>query len=758
MKKNIYSLIVGIASLVLMTVAVSCSREPVLDTTEKGDPLMISPALVDLKSNVFTSRADDTPNDAQFNENKVNRLDVFFFKTSDYSFVKAYHITTEGGMVSYGGKEGYLLTHDWLKDGFAKNTAYTVLVIANSTNETITSATDDSGITLAGLKALYVEDADIYKRQGSEDNETYTTSKAFLMNAQVDWSITTSGTQLVNDNTISLERAAVKFIADISLSDGFAERLATDHKKYGQPSWKYVNFNSRAAEVPGGTVPTDKLVTRGSGKYLAVVPGEQTGHYTIVTYAYPQSWTRETIPSEAPSILLSFPEIDEDDDPENPAKASYHYYYIPLCQTPNTGTATTVRNNLYKVKAIISSHGSSEAITASSLDVNYEVMPWGATSSAEVEAEALDYLVATPTKISLKGEQANSATIKYYASGNVIIKEGSIRAYFIDKTGAEVEVTNDFSVGTPSNGTVQISSTMPSNGTFRTLEFTLQLENRDLEQIIQIRHYPTDFITSLVGSYSTYDLDSWAKPGISGYNNSVLDGTFQFKNITIPRSGSNLSNTQKWSIEPGFMPKYYTTTDDPQYSMNNITAIYLLNPNGQTSRHLGNGTTYVDYRNNRMYVLQLTSASDSYIIGYPRLSSATQTISGETITYHSSNDNVISPAFMLCSHLGNTNGKTSSFINAALHCALYKEVTVDGVEYTGWRLPTKQEINYMLEKQGTTNQPSDIIVRILPSKYYWTLDGSRAQNPSTTDSSDNTYTRCVRDLTPEELAAINQFE
>lgn len=88
-----------------------------------------------------------------------------------------------------------------------------------------------------------------------------------------------------------------------------------------------------------------------------------------------------------------------------------------------------------------------------------------------------------------------------------------------------------------------------------------------------------------------------------------------------------------------------------------------------------------------------------------------------------------------------------------MHCALYKEVS-NGKEWTGWRLPTKQEISYMIETQQNN---TGVMIEVLPGHYYWSLDGGKVENPSYTGGN-ATFTRCVRDMTKEELDLINEFE
>lgn len=169
--------------------------------------------------------------------------------------------------------------------------------------------------------------------------------------------------------------------------------------------------------------------------------------------------------------------------------------------------------------------------------------------------------------------------------------------------------------------------------------------------------------------------------------------------------------------------------------------------------------------NNHMYVIQISSTSDTYVLGRPYVNTTT----------HQSNDNVVSPAFIIASQLGavtpflGDNGAA----NAAEHCSRYMEVAEDGTRYTGWRLPTEAEIkiitNYQYGNIGGVTVPIDyrVLIPVLTGYYYWDLAGNpqRAWQPqgNETDNSytglrDQSYLRCVRDLSAEEVDRLNGFD
>ncbi len=149
-------------------------------------------------------------------------------------------------------------------------------------------------------------------------------------------------------------------------------------------------------------------------------------------------------------------------------------------------------------------------------------------------------------------------------------------------------------------------------------------------------------------------------------------------------------------------------------------------------------TTSSSVSNNRMYVIQITSASDQYVLGSPKLDQ-----------YFESEDVVVYPALMMASQLGAISGGSFSGTHeAADHCAHYLEVDVNGKKFVGWRLPTAAELNVIYTYQNE-KKASDVIVEVLAGTAYRNLAGKTTNNPYA--SANGTGVRCVRELTEDDL-------
>lgn len=162
------------------------------------------------------------------------------------------------------------------------------------------------------------------------------------------------------------------------------------------------------------------------------------------------------------------------------------------------------------------------------------------------------------------------------------------------------------------------------------------------------------------------------------------------------------------------------------------------------------------YSNNHMYVVQISSTSDKYVLGRPVVDETT----------HQSLDDVVSPAFMIGSQLGVVSNGAYNAQTGATHCATYMEVAEDRTRYTGWRLPTEKEIGVIVAYQGKNSTYVEIdgqriegddraMEPVLKGARYFNLSGGTTST-GYIGGSNGTYLRCVRDLTPQEIAKLNQ--
>ena len=149
-----------------------------------------------------------------------------------------------------------------------------------------------------------------------------------------------------------------------------------------------------------------------------------------------------------------------------------------------------------------------------------------------------------------------------------------------------------------------------------------------------------------------------------------------------------------------------------------------------------------------MYIIQVSSTKNStYNVAHP--------IAGAN---GYSNDNVVSPAFMIASQLGAIYTTYLAKEDAPEHCKTYREVGFNGKKYDNWRLPTAAEIKFIADFQKesfktNSNASKKPIKTVLTGQYYYTMDGDYIDTGM--DNSDIAI-RCVRDLTPEEVDELDK--
>lgn len=219
-----------------------------------------------------------------------------------------------------------------------------------------------------------------------------------------------------------------------------------------------------------------------------------------------------------------------------------------------------------------------------------------------------------------------------------------------------------------------------------------------------------------------------------------ITGTHTFR---VASQGNNTSSNAP------FRPKY----------VSGGTVYYMKANNTSTGGRVvaGDALSF----NPRMFIVQSSSTSSSYVMGRPNIESDGL-----------SDDRVFSPAFMIASQLGSTSSmptivgsptaanygttRVSSEDELkrweAKHCETYLEVGQNGVYYTGWRLPTEEEISVIIGLQTTSPDGDTSLNQVLNAGYYRALNG----NEVATGSGLTTHTvRCVRDLTQAEIDALN---
>lgn len=705
---NIYkNTTLALMALTMGLSLVGCAEDSEL-IYQGAQQLSVKPLILDNK----VSRAT-TASDAKLNEDKLYNFNIKMF--GEYNECKVDKTFTDG---LEKGKEKVIAQKNWkVEKDLQEGNTYSVKSVANATG---------SGDVQT--------DVDIWKPYDATSNS----NKMFLMSSIQDYQVTKEPTQTIE---VNLARAAAKIALTIHVDvEGYTA---------GQAKWQLKNYNAKTTIFGDYTEPElkDGEIVEAQGA---------SGEYTVTTYSYATQWTDDT---KAPAIYLQVPLTAD-------GKTEMNYYKIPVRDPKATGEDAKKlnRNTIYTIDANINNKGGSseiEYITAGK--VVYDVLPWSDGGTTDIDANT-SYLMVTPKVVYMKNvDEDMSVTYKSSSPVKILSK----KVYYIDNEGNTEEYSEGYKETI--NETVTYTTTeevwvwdiwpIKGHNEYREVEKTEKKE-------VQFFPYPTKMelqnekdgenlggkivINSPIpkNRFSKYIVltlkNAEGKEATVKYKQSPLIETQNFFGDYSSRSKSGWAYRKPngelvrnrlytYDYNGGYQAKYYKNSD--------INSFY-------------DDTSFDNLKNNRMYIIQVSSTKDSkYNIAHPNIDKST----GYT------NDEVVSPAFMIASQLGAVRSANFDQDKAKTHCETYREVKKENgkqVIYDGWRLPTKTEIQFIVDFQkesyknnkGEKKQP---IKPVLEGANYYTLNNiDVATNISGANS--GTFVRCVRDLTPREVEELDK--
>ena len=657
--------------------------------------LSVKPLILDNK----VSRAT-TASEASLNEDKLYNFNIKMF--GEYNECKV-DKTFTGGLKS--GEEKVIAQNNWKVDNdLQEGNTYSVKSVANATG---------SGDVQT--------DEDIWKPYDATSNN----NKMFLMSSEQNYPVTKEPTQTI---PVNLARAAAKIALTIHVDvEGYTA---------GQAKWQLKNYNAKTTIFGSNTESELK-----DGEMVETQGG--SGEYTVTTYSYATQWNDDT---KAPAIYLQVP-LTADGNTE------MNYYKIPVRDPKATGEDAKKlnRNTIYTIDAKINNKGgSSEIGYITTGKVVYDVLPWSDGGTTDIDANT-SYLMVTPKVVYMKNvDEDMSVTYKSSSPVKILSK----KVYYIDNEGntevysegyketiikkekvwvsgilgfgghyeyrvkeeipfypyptkMELQKEKD---GVNLGGKIAINSPIPQNRFSKYIVLTL--ENAEGKQAtVKYKQSPLIETQNFFGDYSSRSKDGWA------YRTAA---------------GQNVYNSYTYDYNGGYKAKYYENS-------------YI--------RSFYDDTSFDNLKNNRMYIIQVSSTKDSkYNIAHPNIDKST----GYT------NDEVVSPAFMIASQLGAVRSTNFNQSRAKTHCETYREVKKENgkqVKYDGWRLPTKTEIQFIVDFQqesyknnkGKTKQP---IKPVWEGANYYTLNNKTVATG--VESGNEVFVRCVRDLTPAEVDELDK--
>lgn len=698
---NIYkNTTLALMALTMGLSLVGCAEDSEL-IYQGAQQLSVKPLILDNK----VSRAT-TASDAKLNEDKLYNFNIKMF--GEYNECKVDKTFTDG---LKSGEEKVIAQNNWKVDNdLQEGNTYSVKSVANATG---------SGDVQT--------DEDIWKPYDATGNS----NKMFLMSSIDNYKVTKVPTQTI---PVNLARAAAKIALTIHVDvEGYTA---------GQAKWQLKNYNAKTTIFGSNTESELK-----DGEMVEAQGG--SGNYTVTTYSYATQWTDDT---KAPAIYLQVPLTAD-------GKTEMNYYKIPVRDPKATSEDAKKlnRNTIYTIDANINNKGGSseiEYITAGK--VVYDVLPWSDGGTTDIDANT-SYLMVTPKVVYMKNVEKDMS-VTYKSSSPVTIV--SKKVYYIDNEGNTEEYFQGY-VETVYETTIEkvwVDGHWSWHGWIDG-----HYEDKEVKKEVQFKPYPTKMelqnekdgenlggkivINSPIpkNRFSKYIVltlkNAEGKEATVKYKQSPLIETQNFFGDYSSRSksgwayrtaeGQKVKGQHTYDHSGGYLAKYYENG-----------YIYSFRYN----------RTVNNLRNNRMYIILVSSTKDSkYNIAHPNINT-----SGYT------NDDVVSPAFMIASQLGAVQSAYFDQSEAKTHCETYLEVKKENgkqVKYVGWRLPTKAEIQFIVDFQkesyknhkGETKQP---IKPVLEGANYYTLNNETVATG--VKSGDEVFVRCVRDLTPAQVEELDK--
>lgn len=714
----------------------ACDHEDIFRQTEtEGDGNSI---ILNLASGKLPlTRANVEANGAEI---AVSHLDVLIFNQDG---TKVWHERVDG---IKDGKDKITLSAQ--RSTFDENESYWVYLIANSTADV--SIFEDENFTLTSLNALKQEDKDIHMTGLASATGV---PQTFLMDgvaypkgeqepATVKMVVLNSGDK-TNDTELQtvLCRAAAKIVVNIKSGEHvqFDNGPQTYHAGYYLRNMPYSTSVIKPAmmDKDDAELMTPELNNGGYFKWTPSV-------ITVTAYAYAHVWDNASTLEKEVRLIVNIPMNYLPDNATEWKFLDNSYYQIPVSTKKELN-----RNTCYEVNVTVDAPGGSNPSKPVLLkDISYSVRDWDEERiNVGGDTDRPAYLTLNEYEMEMHNMADDNTTLEFASSSEVTATID--RVYYIDKFGQEKELTqitngsadewgenigSDYRPNwknrciikiTPDEnitGKIQVHGDVPGNNAVRYIIFTVENEE-GIKREVKVAQYPLEYITNIQGWYS-YRSDfggtTWenyrdpSQKRVSAYNYDSRNDTWSY---SATRYGNDYIFTSKVAeeIETGSnrgkssISYYYYNRWQTSLSTNEIW-------------NAGNA---------RMYHVQITASSGDYTLGQPRITNG-KTDPGED------NAELVSPSFMIASQLGAVFSISDEEM-AASHCREYVEVAQDGTVYDDWRLPTRAELEIIMEFQYKENAAMD---EVLAGPSYWSASGLVYNNKG---SGTAKTIRCIRD-------------
>ena len=724
-------------------------------------------------------------------ESALSHLDVMMYKYNEdnYTYEPFYHERVD--VTQYPDGSAYLKRK---KDDFEPFAKYKIYVVANSTHsESIFKPEGTAVISHENLMKLDQTDENIHLSGIKGGKDVY--PQYFLMDGVAymgDSEPNNPGTIVVNDDDfdnivikVKLRRATAKYVIKIYPGENveFTQKMLADYSK----GYMMRNMPIRTRVVAEGKYPNNnpaywKSSTISQSPYFEYVQEDNNKYHLRVTlYCYSHRWNSAEFFDKGTSLVFMLPIVYSDD---KGVKTEYiNNYYQLVLNKKETGQEyehIIKRNTFYELRVKLNAPGAEDFTVPEELeDIYYFTAPW-TEKELNIDGEStVAYLKVNKDKLYMYNIAEDNTSLYFSSSSPVQTEIVSNSVYYYNKYGNKVTqnttyIKNNIKVSANANntsGNININSTIPTNNTI--LYFTIKVTNQEgMSELIEVEQYPLIYITNSLPWYSYRDDYYYRTTGGHSFTNCNRDRDNRNQPTTYNYAGDYISSVSVKSVDTKTGTIKYTYNRDTGSNYGFFTSKFRSTQSGNKYKnqfyYYKSSKVSTDKNcetnNLRNYHIRVMASSDQYTLGRPRIDENGYTASDEE------NAKLVSPSFVIASRLGavySTSGGLSNLdleeklIVFADHAKNYVEVDdIDDaknannvVVYDNWRLPTRAELEIIIELQGTENQDADAVDYLLNGAYYMSASGP-VFNPKNSDGVKETdqskkndvAIRCVRDV------------
>ncbi len=552
MNKRIYPFISLITALLI--IAAACTSEVVEPIPGGIDYFTIDLSTIKISPRSVSSEPGDT--DGEFNENKIDDLDIFFYEGNTLKWhvnSLTYNAGTQIATIPITVEKRAL---------FLDNTtvAYDIYVVAN--NSADLSLIAEGADNLQALKDIVFQTPSFVSDGGS------TAQSSFVMDGVI-------AEKVVNLNdphlgTVSLKRAASKIrLKVIDVNVPFYELDGTI-------TAQLVHFTDKSALMEGGTAPA-----MGSDDWkdsptrnLTSLGSENPATTAAPFYAYANDWGTDKDRETYLELYVPLKKTGEE-------TVHNYKYRVPITPRGLTGDDAQYmnklqRNFLYDIEVTVKILGSREEPPVE-LSGNYIIKDW-TTQEILVNITGAHYLVVSERHVVMPN--ISTYTLQFNSSiPNVTLVPNSLKAtytYVSTTTGqpvtADVAQAQMPTITVQPNvaaGTITITSPIPENFIPKDIEF--QVTNGQLTETVTVQQLPATYFTVTKGVQS-YMIDN-GRWGIRYQLPSNLNNPYMYAITSLAPAGNLI-----WGFPP---------VDDQGQTLNNEEVANMISPRFEMASQFG---------------------------------------------------------------------------------------------------------------------------------------------------------------------------